>query len=299
VLETRPDAVLMACFSEYLSPFWAPLYRRLARRGIPIGTIAHDPVRDYVVGPRWWHRWSVRQGYSFVSDVFAHDDTPVDFGGMNPAMVPVHVIPHGPFEVAAPQLGRDAVRGRHGFAASDRVFLSFGQIRDGKNLDRFLRAMTALPPAVKLLVAGASGGSGQRQPDGYQTMARELGIADRCVWDIRHVPDAEIGDLFSAADIVLMTYSARFRSASGVLNTAVTCRRPVLASAGGGPLKSMVERHRLGVFVRPDDDAAVLEGARRLLGGPPAADWDRYERDNTWRENARIVIEVFGRRAAR
>ncbi len=31
-------------------------------------------------------------------------------------------------------------------------------------------------------------------------MADELGVADRCVWDIRYIPDEEAGDLFAAAD---------------------------------------------------------------------------------------------------
>lgn len=292
---THADAVLMACYSEYLSPFWAPVYRRLTRRGIPIGTIAHDPVRDYVLGPRWWHRWSVRQGYSFVRDVFVHDDTPVDFGGRNPAGIRVHRIPHGPFEVAVPRLGREVMRARYGFADSDRVFLSFGQIRDGKNLDRFQRAMVDLPEDVKLLVAGLSGGGSQRPPEDYRRLSTDLGIAGRCAWDIRYIPDEETGDLFAAADYVLMNYSAKFRSASGVLNTAVTCLKPVLASSGDGPLKSAVHEYGLGIFVPPDDDAAILAGAHRLLADPPAPEWDRYERENSWQENARRVLDAFAR----
>jgi hypothetical protein len=74
-------AVLFACYKEYFAPFWAGPLRRLAKKGIVLGTIAHDPVRDFVVGPLWWHRWSVRLGYSFMRHVFVHDDTPVVFGG--------------------------------------------------------------------------------------------------------------------------------------------------------------------------------------------------------------------------
>ena len=88
-------AVLFACYKEYFAPFWVGPLRRLARRGVVIGTIAHDPVRDFVVGPLWWHRWSVRLGYSFVRHVFVHDDTPVDFGGKRPEGIEVHEIPHG------------------------------------------------------------------------------------------------------------------------------------------------------------------------------------------------------------
>ena len=132
-------------------------------------------------------------------------------------------------------------------------------------------------------------------PETYRQLAAELGVSDRCVFDFRYIPDEETGDLFASADAVLMTYSAKFRSASGVLNTAVTCRKPVLASSGAGPLKTAVEEYQLGVFVPPDDDAAILEGARRLITAPGQPDWDRYERENSWEENAKRVMQAMAK----
>jgi glycosyltransferase involved in cell wall biosynthesis len=287
------DGLLIACYGEYFSPFWAAILQRAARRGLRIGTIAHDPVRDFVLGPRWWHRWSVRKAYSFVSDVFVHDPTPADFGGSKPDGIKVHPIPHGPYEVGALRMGREAMRVRYGFLEGDQVFLSFGQIRDGKNLDRFLRVMKELPKEVKLLVAGSGGGGSQRPPENYRQLAVELGVSDRCVFDFRYIPDEETGDLFAVADAVLMIYSAKFRSASGVLNTAVACRKPVLASSGAGPLRTAVDVYRLGSFVVPDDDAAILQGALQLMAEPGQPQWERYERENSWEANARGILKAF------
>jgi len=329
-----------------------------------IGTIAHDPVRDFVVGPLCWHRWSVRLGYSFVRHVFVHDDTPVDFGGKRPEEIKVHRIPHGPYEVAEPKIGRLEMRRRFGFltteltenteeaadqclagqagaalsnsstselardcentslirssggptsspatscsalatpASPDVVFLAFGQIRDGKNLDLFLRAMTRLPENVKLLVAGKGDSGSSRPPEYYQKMAEELGVAERCRWDIRRIPEDEVGDIFAASDVVLVTYSAKFRSASGVLNAAVSARKPVLASSGPGPLKTVVEKYQLGVFVNPDDFEKILRGASKLLPSSATGkcelafqpEWARYERENSWKENSRKVCQAF------
>lgn len=286
------DALLIACYAEYFSPFWAGIYRRIAKK-LLIGTIAHDPVRDFVLGPRWWHRWSVREGYSFVSHVFVHDDTAVDFGGPEPGGVQIHEIPIGTFEVAPPRESREEVRAAMGFESSDQVFLSFGQIRDGKNLDRFLRVMPGLPETVKLWVAGSGGGGAQLPPEAYRALAGELGVSHRCRWDLRYIPDEKTGDLFNAADFILMTYSAKFRSASGVLSTAVHCRKPMLASSGAGPLRSAVERYRLGIFVEPDNDDAIRRGALILLAEPPVPEWERYEMENSWHENAMRVIEAL------
>ena len=405
--------VLFACFKEYFSPFWVWSLRRLAKKGVVIGTIAHDPVRDFVVGPLWWHRWSVRLGYSFVRHVFVHDDTPVDFGGRQPERIQVHQIPHGPYEVSPPKIGRLEMRRRLGFtsdsttieqrgrgeieqpkvgpkgegvgtiesksteeegkdlshggtanteraarvarphlcfqtgvsepdslpskladspasesltrsasgpasspatshsllaAAPDVVFLAFGQIRDGKNLDLFLRAMTLLPKNVKLLVAGTGDSGSSKPPEFYQKLAEELGVAERCRWDIRRIPEDEVGDIFAASDVVLVTYSAKFRSASGVLNTAVSARKPLLASSGPGPLENTVNKYHLGVFVEPDNCQEILRGASQILVSlsPPVTqnqdtqhlrldaciypDWDQYERKNSWMKNAQNIL---------
>jgi glycosyltransferase involved in cell wall biosynthesis len=343
----------------------------LAKKGIVVGTIAHDPVRDFVVGPQWWHRWSVRLGYSFVRHIFVHDDTAVDFGGKQPEGIEVHQIPHGPYEVAEPKIGRVEMRRRLGFSldlttedtesteveagpcldkpscASESgslasgladspvseslnrsaigpasapatshpllatpaspaiIFLAFGQIRDGKNLDLFLRAMTCLPENVKLLVAGKGGSGSSKPPEYYQKLAEELGVGDRCRWDIRRIPDEEVGELFNAIDFTLLTYSGKFRSMSAVLATALTAKKPVLASSGAGPLKTVVEKYRLGVFVEPDDLEEVVRGAKILLDKIAKtaaseklsfnkislpADWNRYEMENSWDENAKVIL---------
>ena len=468
------EFVLFACYKEYFSPFWAGPLRQLANKGAVVGTIAHDPVRDFVMGPLWWHRWCVRLGYSFVRHVFVHDDTPLDFGGAQPQGIQIHQIPHGSYQVCDPKIGRLEMRRRLGVdsglttiehwdscenrrlgkaegrateswlqrgaasgtmpvieqtkvglkgegvgttesksaaeecrnlslrgmanteqakagpcldkpscasesdslpskladspvsesltrsasapasspatshsllatapeapspatsysplatpASPDVVFLAFGQIRDGKNLDLFLRAMTRLPHHVKLLVAGKGDSGSSKPPEFYQNLAQELGVADRCRWDIRRIPEEEVGDIFAACDLVLVTYSANFRSASGVLNAAVSARKLVLASSGSGPLKTVVEKYHLGVFVEPDDLEETLRGALQLMDAlsspatqnldnrrstldacfPPATTdsphdtagvllpaWDRYESDNSWKENATIVMNLI------
>ena len=69
--ERKPDAVLTH-FSEYLAPLWVWRRRRLRRTGIAFYSVLHDPVRNYRVGPRWWHEWSVREAFSALDTVFVH-----------------------------------------------------------------------------------------------------------------------------------------------------------------------------------------------------------------------------------
>jgi hypothetical protein len=99
--------------------------------------------------------------------------------------------------------------------------------------------------------------------------------------------------------VVLVTYSAKFRSASGVLNAAISARKPVLASSGPGPLKTVVEKYHLGVFVAPDNPWEILKGASKLVPSSPTGkcefevqpEWARYERENSWEMNAKLVVQ--------
>jgi hypothetical protein len=98
-----------------------------------------------------------------------------------------------------------------------------------------------------------------------------------------------VGSYFLAADLVMLAYSRAFRSASGVLNAAVQFRRACLASSGQSALRTQVERHQLGVWVEPDDPAAIREGLRRWLRGTPEPLWSEYLAENSWTRNAEAV----------
>jgi glycosyltransferase involved in cell wall biosynthesis len=286
--------VLFDCFREYFAPLWVGHLRRLARRGVVIGVIAHDPVRDFIVGPQWWHQASIRAAYSPVRHVFVHDKAAIDFGGTKPKRLEVHQIPHGHFNVPPSTKGRSVMREIFGFTSTDRVFLSFGQIRDGKNLDKFLNAMAELPEEVKLLVAGSGGAESQQPPLYYQKLAARLGVSDRCRWEVRYIPTIEIANFFECCDCVLLLYSNAFRSASGVLNQAAQFNVPIIGSSGEGPLKSTILEYRLGTWVMPDCVDAIRDGIQRFLVEGNHCEWERYKLENSWHRNAMIVAKSLG-----
>jgi glycosyltransferase involved in cell wall biosynthesis len=281
--------VLFASYTEYGAPFWAPVIAPLAQQGVHFGAMLHDPVRDYVVGPQWFHQRSIQAGYSFLRDVFVHE--PVSYTeAAIPSSVQVTVVPHGPmnFPEVEPAAGQQ-LRHRLDIPASAKVLVSFGQIRDGKNLHLILEALKQFPD-LWLLVAGKDVEGSQRRIQDYQEMARDFGVASRCRWVSGYIPAEEVGSYFQAADLVLMTYSRKFRSASGVLNTAVQFRRPCLCSSGPSALKSQVERYSLGLWVEPDQEPSIRRGLTQWLQGLPAPDWDGYRRENSWARNAELVM---------
>jgi glycosyltransferase involved in cell wall biosynthesis len=292
--ETFPQ-VLLASYGEYLAPLWSGSFRDMAGQGTVFGAVVHDPVRDHVVGPLWWHRRSIAAGYSFLREAFVHEAVALDTAAPMPRLRTT-VIPHGPYSFPASTFPREHVRRRLEIPGDATVLLSFGYIRDNKNLNLLLRAMQRFPE-MHLIVAGQSQSSGQRPVSFYRELARSLGVDSRCHWEERHIPRQEVGDFFQACDHVVLTYSASFRSASGVLHAAAHFRKPCLASAGAGSLRTLVRDHHLGVWVEPDDPQALEQGLAGLRHSP-APDWDSYERTHSWTKNAALVAERLFERSA-
>ena len=105
------------------------------------------------------------------------------------------------------------------------------------------------------------------------------------------MPQEEIGNLFEASDLILLTYDRNFVSASGVLNAAIRYRKPCVASSGKSNLKTSVQRYGLGTWVQPDDAAALSKVLASFSLSSLKLDWTGYENDNSWEKNASLVLQ--------
>lgn len=288
IAEYRPDWVLLSSWMEYLSPLWEWRLRHWRNRGVCFAAVIHDPVRDYVRGPLWWHRWSIRKAYSFLDIAFVHEAIMLDTAGLA-RQIPTVVIPHGPYLVPVGTASPAYLRRKFDIPESSYLLLSFGHIRDGKNLNLLIKAVAACPD-VWLIVAGSEQSAGQRPVAFYQQLAMDLGVADRCRWANAVIPECDVWEFFTMADAVALTYSRKFRSASGVLNVNAQFRKPVLASSGLGPLKTAVEQYQMGEWVAPDSPHELKEGLVRLMTNRPNSRWDEYLADHSWEDNAKLVV---------
>lgn len=296
VAQRKAKRVLLTSYAEYFAPFWAGKFRRLQNQGVRIGSIVHDPVRDHQIGPPAWHRYCVSLAYSFVDVAFLHDDTPLDTGSPS-RQVSTEIISLGPFEV--PDSGTDQTRAktrlRLGIDDHAKVLLSFGHVRDGKNLDLLIESLVHFPE-LHLLVVGREQSSTQRPIAYYRQLADQHSVAERCHWVNEFVPDAEIHQYFYASDYLSLLYSSDFHSASGVLSLASQFELPVIASSGGGPLRQEIETYQLGQWVPPDRGDEVISGLKQLemtSDEPMSVRWERYRRAHSWETNARKVLECL------
>lgn len=283
--------VLCGTYSEYIAPLWSYQLELLAKKGVVFGAIVHDPVRDFVLGPLWWHRWSIACGYSFLREAFVHQSIELDTVRPMPQLRTT-VIPHGPYHFTQPTQSRENTRRQLDLPLDAKVMLSFGHIRDNKNIDLILKALVNFPD-LYLVVAGKDYASGQKPASFYQKLAENLGVAERCRWKIGFISEEEVANLFNAIDLVLLTYSKTFRSASGVLNTATSYRQLCLASGGEGSLKSVTQDYGLGIWVEPDDVNAICQGISQWLTCTPSPNWKQFFRENSWTANGEKVIRAL------
>jgi len=294
VIKCRPRLVFLDSYTEYLSPLWIWPHLILARcLGFHYAANLHDPVRNFQLGPAWWHGLSIRLAYWPLKFVLVHDKLPEP--SPVPAGIKVVQVPVGVYDFPAPNKTRAEIRAAWEAQPGHRIFLAFGYVRDGKNLDLAISALREVPMAF-LVIAGMLQSGNDKPFSYYRQLADKHGVADRVRFFDGFVSDADLGGYFVATDYVLLTYSSAFNSQSGVLNVAAKAKKPVLASAAPSPLIESVKQFNLGLAVAPDSLKAVVDGMRQLVAASPTPRWEDYEAYASWDANARGIMEAAGLR---
>ena len=84
----------------------------------------------------------------------------------------------------------------------------------------------------------------------------ELGIEDRVVWHLRYVPNHEVADFMSAANVLVLPYTSATQS--GIAQIAMSFDLPSIATDVGG-LPETVRNGETGDIVPPGNPAALAE----------------------------------------
>ena len=293
-IEKSPaDYVLLGDFVEYFAPLWVPRFQRIKKRKqLRFGCTLHDPVRDFVRGPQWWHEASVRMAFRLLDDVFLHG-TPPDYLKRDYPSLNVVEVPHGIFSAGARGVRKQEARERWQLPTEAKVLLQFGHIRDNKNIEVLIRNLRGLPDFY-LIIAGEESSGGQKGGDFYRHLAAEMGVADRVCFQLGFIPRETIPDLFAAADAASLIYAPSFKSMSGVLSYAIDHEVPVIASGGDGPMKTIVQGYHLGEWLTEASEQAVCQGVRRLFdSGAAKPEWAKCREECSWARNAAIVANCI------
>jgi polysaccharide biosynthesis protein PslF len=179
----------------------------------------------------------------------------------------VVLIPHGaPTDWAAV-----AGAGRQGGPAT---IVTWGLLGPGKGIEWAIAAVAALgdlDPAPRYRVVGKTHPRvlerhGNAYRDGLISQVAQLGIGDRVTFDERYLDQASLRALVASADVVVLPYDSKDQVTSGVLIEAVTCRRPVVATAFPHAVELL--SGGAGIVVPQGDAPALVNALRRILTEP-------------------------------
>ena len=138
------------------------------------------------------------------------------------------------------------------------IILYFGIIRDYKGFDILLNAIAELKNSgldFHLLAGGECYGSDEK----YTQLISNLDISNYITWHNKYIPDSEVSNYFSAADVVALPY--RTASQSGITQMAYSYDLPVIVTKVGG-LPEIVDEGQSGFTIEPDNPkelANILE----------------------------------------
>ena len=148
--------------------------------------------------------------------------------------------------------------------STERVrFLLFGKVKPYKGADILVEALRRLDPALQVQAEVLIVGKPYMDVAPLEAAAAALPDSLRC--DFRFVPEAEMRELFRAADVLVFPY--REIEMSGVLMAALQTGRPIVASRIGG-FAELIEDGRQGLLVPPGDAEALAAAMGRLITEP-------------------------------
>lgn len=217
-----------------------------------------------------------------------------ELAGWNVPVQQVAVVPCGVdldrFTPQGPRASRD---GRY------RI-LSLGRLVPRKGVETTIRALPGVPGA-ELVIAGGGDATTEAERVRLAGIARECGVGER-VRLVGRIPRQDVPALLRSADVVV---SVPWYEPFGMVPLeAMACGVPVLASAVGGHLDTVVDGCT-GVLVPPRDPGALAQRLRELLADPARLTaigsaaaararsrygWDRIAED-TERLYRQVVVE--------
>ena len=291
-------------FGTLRFPFESVFLRVLARRGLVLADLCHEPeLRER--GGLVARLVAAVSGatYARFDAVFVHGTyNREQFCRLHPeAAARTHAIQvgnQGMFELLerGDATVEDGLRRRYGVPVGKRAVVFFGHLVPSKGVDVLVRAQALAYPTtgVPLIVAGYP--SKLFDAQGLRSLVHELGMEESVVLDLRYLPNDEVAALMRIATLAVMPY--RSASQSGAIQVAYTFGRPVIATAVGG-LPEVVDDRRSGLLVAPESPTQLADALIEILAEPGRAEeMGRYalalSRERfTWDVPARQIADVY------
>ena len=178
---------------------------------------------------------------------------------------------HPVYDTFPEKIDKNTAKKKLGLKA-ENIILYFGIIRDYKGFDILLKAIAELKNRntdFHLLAGGECYGNDEK----YTKLISDLGISNYITWHNRYIPDSEVTDYFSAADVVALPY--RTASQSGITQIAYFYDLPVIVTNVGG-LPEIVDEGKSGFTISPENPEELAVVLAENFGNSTFSEMNKY-----------------------
>jgi glycosyltransferase involved in cell wall biosynthesis len=292
--ENAFDIAHLCDFNHLTYPLWRSQLRRSVRKVV---ISVHDVRREKALLHRGFEETQLKEIYRDADALLVHSAAQRAelhaFAGVDPNRI--HHIPFGLLGYGRASAPCDELRRKFGLPADKQIALVFGNLRDDKNLELFLRAAAPHANDLHVVVAGRAAAHGHQSLEHYQQLCASLGTSSSVTFISRYLADTEVADIFSACDWVATPYAASFTSYSGVVSVAATYRRPILVS-DTDTFREALADHRFAILANIESHDSLTNDISEMLRRAPtiaAGDFDSFVSRQSWRENAEQTVAVY------
>lgn len=249
IQQFQPDVIHLQQGHLWFNALW-PLLGRYPRV-LTVHDARHHPGDR---GAANTPQWIMDAGFRAADQLIAHNG-PIKQLLLDDLAVPseqIAVIPH---------LACGEVSEAEPMRNTEDSILFFGRIWPYKGLEYLIRAeplISAQRPNAKIIIAG--------EGEDFAPYQQMMVNPDRFVVHNHFIPDSQIPGFFQQADLVVLPYIEA--SQSGVIATAYSFAKPVIASAVGG-LCEQVDHGQTGLLIPPADAQQLADAILTLLEDRP------------------------------
>lgn len=242
IAEFDPDLVILPWWVTYWAPMYAYLISSLKKKGIKVVFIC---INVFEHEDNALKKSVTKFILSRADSIIVHSEQEksslLEF---NPkAAVKKHLLPLFEYDIDATFKPDTKFR-----------LLFFGFVRPYKGLDVLLNAVAILKDYdISLEIVGEF----WNNKNEHIKRIKELGISGKVTIVDTYVPNNEMSQYFSRADLVVLPY--RKTITSGVIATAYGFKKPVLATNVGG-FYEVIQDGYTGKIVTPDDPQTLADG---------------------------------------
>ncbi|MEE8341213.1 MAG: glycosyltransferase [Candidatus Neomarinimicrobiota bacterium] len=270
IVEFQPELVVF----HYWMPFFAPAFRKIAE-SVNKKTQAKIIVICHNLIPHEKFRFTRFLTKTFLNKVdrFIVMSESVRSELLNIISDAKHkLVPHPIYNIFGNTIEKRIARKNLDIKAKN-VILYFGLIREYKGLDILLKSVPKIKQELDdfiVIVAGECYENAEK----YIDLVEKLKIHDSVDLKLKFIPDSEVSEYFSAADVIALPY--RTATQSGIIQIAYNFDRPVVVSDVGG-LAEIVLDGKTGYVVKPISD----EFAKALV---------KYFRDDNFDQFSKNIL---------